>query len=155
MPSPLTIIPANLDDVRVVALLETHTTTARAQTARGSAHALDVAALRAPDIALWSAWSGDTLVGVGALKTLTPEHGEIKSMHVARDARGSGVGGALLGHLVDEARRRGLVRVSLETGAWPYFDAARALYRRHGFVDCGPFAGYVDDPNSCFMTRSI
>lgn len=153
--SALHILPADLDDTRVIALLEHHTATARAATAPGSAHALDLAALRSPDLQLWAAWLGDTLVGVGALKTLTPEHGELKSMHIAATARGHGLGSSLLQHLLDQARQLGLRRVSLETGSWPYFEPARALYRRHGFSDTGPFAQYVDDPNSCFMTRQL
>lgn len=149
------IVPADLDDARVVALLEHHATTARAATAPGSAHALDLTGLRAADVKLWAAWSGESLAGVGALKTLSPEHGEIKSMHVAEDFRGHGLGSTLLLHVLDEARRHGMQRVSLETGSWPYFEPARALYRRHGFADTGPFAGYTDDPNSCFMTKTL
>jgi putative acetyltransferase len=151
----LRIEPADLGDARVVALLETHTATARAATAPGSAHALDLSGFLAADIRLWAAWLGEELLGLGALKTLSPEHGEIKSMHVSRQARGRGVGGSMLRHLFDEARSRGMRRVSLETGSWDYFEPARALYRRHGFVETGPFAGYVDDPNSTFMTRTL
>lgn len=155
-PAPtLRILPADLADARIIALLEHHTATARAATAPGSAHALDLSGLRAVDVQLWAAWLDDTLVGVGALKTLTPEHGELKSMHVAEAARGRGVGGELLQHLLDQARQRGLQRVSLETGSWPYFEPARALYRRHGFSDTGPFADYVEDANSCFMTKTL
>lgn len=153
-PSPQ-ILPANLDDPRVRALLAYHTTTARAQTARGSAHALDLEALREPDIAVWAAWEGDALLGVGALRRLTPEHGEIKSMHVAESSRGRGVGSGIVRRLLAEARAAGMRRVSLETGSWPYFDAARALYRRHGFAECPPFGDYVEDPNSVFMTRVL
>ena len=149
------IEPADLDDARVVALLEHHGATARAATAPGSAHALDLSAFRATDVRLWAAWSGETLAGVGALKTLAPDHGELKSMHVAAAFRGHGVGHALLRHLLDEARQRGMRRVSLETGSWPYFEPARALYRRHGFVETGPFADYRADPNSCFMTTVL
>ena len=153
--SALHIVPADLDDIRVIALLEHHAATARAATAPGSAHALDLSGLRAADVQLWAAWSGATLAGIGALKALSPDHGEIKSMHVAEDFRGRGLGSILLHHVLDEARRRGMSRVSLETGSWPYFEPARALYRRHGFADTGPFADYVDDPNSCFMTKLL
>ena len=149
------IIEGGLDDPRVVALLETHVTRARAETARGSAHALDLAALRAPTVAFWSAWEGDAVVGVGALKRLSDDHGEIKSMHTAEAARGRGVGSAMLRHIMAAARDRGMTRLSLETGSWPYFLPARALYTRHGFVECGPFADYQEDPNSVFMTREL
>lgn len=152
---PLRVVTADLNDDRVVALLETHYATARAQTAPGSAHALDPSSLRTPDIRLCAAWSGDDLLGIGALRALSPGHGEIKSMHVAQRARGRGIGAALLRHLLDAARRGGMRQVSLETGSWPYFEPARALYRRHGFVDCAPFGSYAADPNSTFMTLSL
>jgi putative acetyltransferase len=151
----LHILEGGLDDPRVVALLQTHIGRARAQTARGSAHALDLEALRAPDVTFWSAWEGDQVVGVGALRRLSPAHGEVKSMHTAESARGRGIGSALLRHIMAAARARGMARLSLETGSWPYFLAARALYARHGFVECGPFGEYREDPNSVFMTRAI
>jgi putative acetyltransferase len=130
-------------------------TRARAETARGSAHALDVAGLRTPDMTFWSAWEGDAVVGVGALKRLSAEHGEIKSMHTAEAARGRGVGSALLNRIMDTARARGMIRLSLETGSWPYFLPARAFYAGHGFVECGPFGEYANDPNSVFMTLPL
>jgi putative acetyltransferase len=148
----------------VVALLHTHLERARAETARGSAHALDVSGLRAPDVTFWSAWTDDAaddvgaspaLLGVGALRRLDAAHGEVKSMHTAEAARGRGVGAALLAHIVAHARAHGMTRLSLETGAWPYFAPARALYARHGFVECPPFGDYRPDPNSVFMTRVL
>jgi putative acetyltransferase len=156
MPSPsLHITEGGLDDPRVVELLHTHATRARAETARGSAHALDLSGLRAPEITFWSAWEGDTVVGVGALKRLSAEHGEIKSMHTAEAARGRGVGSALVRRIMAAARARGMSRLSLETGSWPYFLPARALYARHGFVECPPFGEYREDPNSVFMTVEL
>lgn len=149
------IIEGDLDDPRVVALLRTHVTRARAETGRGSAHALDLDALRAPEITFWSAWEGDQVVGVGALKRLSADHGEVKSMHTAEAARGRGVGSALLRRIVEAARARGMTRLSLETGSWAYFLPARALYARHGFVECGPFGDYREDPNSVFMTLEL
>jgi putative acetyltransferase len=156
MPSPsLHIIEGGLDDHRVVELLHTHVSRARAETARGSAHALDLSQLRGPDITFWSAWEGDAVVGVGALKRLSAEHGEIKSMHTAEAARGRGVGSALLRQIMAAARARGMSRLSLETGSWAYFLPARALYARHGFVECPPFGEYQADPNSVFMTLEL
>jgi putative acetyltransferase len=149
------IVEGGLDDPRVVALLTAHVTRARAETARGSAHALDLEGLREPDMTFWSAWEGDEVVGVGALRRLSAEHGEIKSMHTAEAARGRGVGSALLRQIMATARERGMSRLSLETGSWPYFLPARALYARHGFVECGPFGEYREDPNSVFMTLAL
>src|SRR5690349_1553650 len=133
------IVEGGLDDPRVVALLHAHLTRARAETAPGSAHALDLSVLRDADVTFWSAWDAEEVVGVGALRRLTHEHGEIKSMHTAEAARGRGVGSTLLRHIMAVARARGMSRLSLETGSWPYFGPARALYARHGFVACGPF----------------
>ena len=154
-PIDLRIVEGGLDDQRVVALLHTHVARARAETAPGSAHALDLSALKAREVTFWSAWENDAVVGVGALKRLSAEHGEIKSMHTAEAARGRGVGSALLRRIMATARARGMTRLSLETGSWPYFLPARALYARHGFVECPPFGEYREDPNSVFMTVSL
>ncbi len=151
----LKIVPGGLDDPRVVALLEHHVATARAATAAGSAHALDLEALKSAEISFWSVWDADKLVGVGALKELSRTHGEIKSMHTASSARRLGVGRALLRHIVEVARAKGMNQLSLETGSWTYFDAAQALYRSQGFSECPPFGDYVADPNSVFMTLAI
>src|ERR1041385_6210110 len=151
----LTIVSGGLDDPRVHALLEYHLRTARAQTAPGSAHALDLSGLKSPAVWFGSAWDGETLVGVGALKRLSADHGEIKSMRTAEDRRRTGVGEAMLQHIVDAAREMGMTRLSLETGSWDYFHPARELYRKHGFVECPPFGDYVEDPNSVFMTRAF
>jgi putative acetyltransferase len=142
-------------DPLVVGLLNYHYMTARAQTAPGSAHALDLAGLRTPDIAFWSGWDDKTLVAVGALKTISASHGEVKSMHTAKVARRRGFGSRMLEHIIAEARSRSMSRLSLETGSWDYFKPAQALYRAHGFEPCGPFEGYVDDPNSIFMTLAL
>src|SRR6185312_11898907 len=100
-------------------------------------------------------WEGETLLGCAALYRLAPDHAEAKSMHTAEAHRGRGIGAALVRHLIDEARGMGVARLSLETGSWPYFQPAHRLYERHGFRDCPPFADYVDDPNSRFMTREL
>jgi putative acetyltransferase len=149
------IIDGDLDDRRVVDLLQTHVTSARAQTAPGSAHALDLAGLKSHDISVWTIWEGETLAGVGALKRLSDHHGEVKSMHTAQAMRGKGAGSAMLRHIMAAAKARGISRLSLETGSWEYFDPARRLYREHGFVECPPFADYVLDPNSIFMSLEL
>ncbi|MDE5440248.1 GNAT family N-acetyltransferase [Bradyrhizobium sp. CSA207] len=142
-------------DPRVIALLDHHLAAARAQTAPGSAHALDLAGLRAADVAFWTGWDGEMLVATGALKALLADHGEVKSMHTVQAARQRGFGGRMLRHIIAEARARGMTRLSLETGSWDYFKPAHALYRAHGFVPCGPFEGYVEDPNSLFLTLDL
>jgi putative acetyltransferase len=149
------LVPADLDDPRVVALLQGHLDQARRQTAPGSAHALDLSGLRARDISAWTLWHDDELAAIGALKTLSSEHGEVKSMHTVAALRRRGAGRAMLRHLIDTAHARGYVRLSLETGSWDYFRPAHALYRGHGFVDCPPFGNYLADPNSIFMTLEL
>jgi putative acetyltransferase len=149
------ITPGGLDDECVAALLRHHFTMSRAQSAPGSSHALDLSGLRAPDIGFWTAWEGETLLGVGALRRLSADHGEVKSMHTAEAARRRGVGGAMLRHIVEEARRAGMARLSLETGSAPYFRPAVELYRSHGFVECAPFGDYKLDPNSIFMSLDL
>ena len=120
-----------------------------------SVHALDLEALRAPNITFWSAWSGDRLFGCGAPKELDANTGEIKSMRTAKDRRGRGLGSKMLEHIIQEAERRAYTHLYLETGAMPEFAPARSLYTRYGFVFRGPFAGYIDDPNSVFMCKQL
>jgi putative acetyltransferase len=149
------IIEGDLNDVSVIDLLQIHINSARAQTAPGSAHALDIAGLKSSDIRVWTIWEGDALVGVGALKRLSANHAEVKSMHTAQAMRGKGVGSAMLRHIIAAAKAAGASRLSLETGSWEYFDPARRFYRKHGFVECPPFADYVLDPNSVFMSLAL
>ena len=118
-------------------------------------HALNLDALRQRDITFYSAWEGAELVGCGALKELTTDHAEIKSMRTAAAHLRRGVASRMLRHLMDEARRRKYGRLSLETGASELFAPAQALYRKFGFKSCGPFGSYRDDPNSVFMTMNL
>jgi len=149
------ITEGGLDDARVQTLLAHHFATARAETAPGSAHALDLSGLKSPDVHFWSAWDGENLIAIGALKRLSESHGEIKSMHTDQSHRRTGAGSAMLRHIIGRARQMGLSRLSLETGSWPYFVPARALYQRYGFVECPPFGSYQADPNSVFMTLEL
>lgn len=151
----LRITEGGLDDARVIALLHHHLMRARAVTPAGSAHALDLSGLKIPSISFWSAWQGEDLLGVGALKAMSATEGEVKSMHTAEAARRRGVGAALLAHIIAAARECGMERLFLETGSFAYFAPARSLYAAHGFVACAPFAGYRPDPNSTFMTLPL
>jgi putative acetyltransferase len=144
-----------LDDPRVVELVRHHVAFGRANTEEGSAHALDVSALKAPEVHFYSAWDGDTLLGIGAFKVLTPTHGEVKSMHTAKEARRRGVGSHVLRRIIADAGALGITRLSLETGSWAYFRPAMALYESHGFVPCDPFTGYRADPNSVFYAIDL
>ena len=120
-----------------------------------SIHALDLEGLRKPEITFWSAWSGTDLLGCGALKALDAAHGEIKSMRTATAHLRRGVANRLLTHIIEQAKQRSYKRLSLETGSKPAFDPARRMYERFGFSYCGPFADYVEDPYSVFMTREL
>jgi len=144
-----------LEGPQIAALLQTHLDHAAQHSPPESVHALDLERLRAPEITFWSVWSGGTLLGCGALKELSPIHGEIKSMHTASVHRGKGVAAHLLTHILNEARTRSYQRVSLETGSMAAFAPARALYARFGFEPCAPFAEYREDPYSVCMTLNL
>ena len=144
--------PARAD---VTALLAEHLADMHATSPPESVHALDVTAFQAAAITLWTARLDDVLLGCGALKELDPVHGEIKSMRTTTASRGTGVGRALLAHLLASTRERGYQRVSLETGTQDYFEPARGLYVAHGFVPCEPFADYSLDPHSAYFTLTL
>ena len=147
-----------VDDLRgpeIARLLEEHLQAMYSVSPPESVHALDLEKLRQPEIIFWSVWSGTQLAGCGALKELDKAHGEIKSMRTVSEFKRKGVASRLLQHIVEQAHCRGYRRLSLETGSQPYFEAARQLYVSFGFEVCGPFEGYIEDPNSVFMTRVI
>ena len=117
--------------------------------------ALDLSRLRQPDITFWTAWEGATLVGCGALKQLDGTHAEVKSMRTPNAIRRKGAGRAILEHIIAVARERSYERLSLETGTASAFVPAHRLYASAGFVNCGPFGDYVEDPHSIFMTLNL
>ena len=149
------IEPDDLSRPAVHALLAEHLQDMHANSPAESVHALNLDGLRRPDIQVWTAWDGELLLGIGALRRLDVHHGELKSMRTPRALRRRGAGRALLVHILAEARRLGLQRVSLETGSGPAFEAAWSLYERAGFQRCGPFGDYKEDPFSVFMTRIL
>lgn len=149
------IVVDDLTGPGIVALLDEHLRDMRATSPPGSVHALDLDGLRDPAVTVWTVVEDGAVIGCGALKVLEPGHAEIKSMRTAAGHQGRGIGTAVLRHLLAEARARGLHRLSLETGTQEFFAPARALYARHGFVPCPPFAGYTDDPNSAYLTLEL
>jgi len=138
------IVRDDLSHPDVIGLIELHLRSAFENSPPGSVFALDLSGLRDPAVTLWSAWDGDDLLGLGALKELDADHGELKSMRTAPAHLRRGVARAMLEHLVAEGRARGYSRLSLETGSNEPFAPARALYERAGFKPCGPFADYTD-----------
>jgi putative acetyltransferase len=147
-----------LDDlagVEIRALLAEHLRNMHEHSPPESVHALDVTGLLQPEVSFWTVWSDGELLGCGALKELTPAHGEIKSMRTASAHRRKGVARAMLEHIIAEARRRAYARLSLETGSMAAFEAARRLYESFGFEYCPPFGDYREDPNSVFLTRKL
>ena len=145
----------DLSGPEVHGLLREHLRNMHLHSPPESVHALDVEGLRRPEVTFWSVWEGGELLGCGALKELDARHGEIKSMRTAARHLRRGVAARLLEHMLCEARRRGYARLSLETGSADAFDPARRLYERFGFTFCGPFADYVEDPYSVFMTKEL
>ena len=147
-----------IDDLRgpeIAELLRGHLRCLALLSPTESMHALDIEALRKPDITFWSTWEGDQLAGCGALKQLDGRHAEVKSMRTAAPFLRKGVASALLRHMIGVARQRGYRRLSLETGSQKEFEPARRLYTRFGFTNCTPFADYIEDPNSVFMTMEL
>lgn len=157
-----------LDDLQgpeIAALLAAHLADMQATSPPESKHALDLTGLRQPDIRFWTLWYQPTsaesadLAGCIALKLLDASYGvnhaEIKSTRVADRFRGQGCGPLLVEHVLADARQQGLERISLETGSMAFFQPARALYTKFGFVECPPFADYIEDPNSVFMTLRL
>ncbi len=141
------------EDVR--ALLAAHLAFAHDHSPPEDVHALDVDGLVDPGVTFFSFRAGGELIAIGALRHIDEEHGELKSMHTAREARGRGAGRAMLAHLIAEARARGYRRLSLETGTMAAFAPARAIYAAAGFVPCAPFGSYVHGPNSVCMTLAL
>jgi len=151
-------IDVRIDDLSgqdVQALIRSHLDGMHDTSPAESVHALDIEGLRHPSITFWSAWVDGRLAGIGALKAMDAERGELKSMRVDDRFRGAGIGRALLRHIMGEARARGMRSLWLETGSTDDFLPAVRLYESEGFTRCGPFDGYTDDPFSVFMTRAL
>ena len=147
-----------IDDLKgpeIFELLQEHLRSVALHSPPESVHALDIEGLRKPDITFWSVWESGELLGCGALKELDSQHAEIKSMRTSSSHLRRGVAKYLLNYMLEEARRRGYRRVSLETGSMEAFGPARQLYANFGFTYCEPFADYVEDPYSVFMTREL
>ena len=145
----------DLSSPAVVELLREHLQSMALHSPPESVHALDLEGLRKPDMTFWSVWQDSELMGCGALKELDSLHGEIKSMRTVSAHLRKGVAAMMLQHILAEAGRRSYRRLSLETGSMEAFAPARSLYAGFGFKRCGPFADYVEDPYSVFMTREI
>jgi putative acetyltransferase len=147
-----------IDDLQgseIYELLQEHLQSMALHSPPESVHALDIEALRKPDITFWTVWESGELLGCGALKELDSQHAEIKSMRTSSLHLRKGVAKNLLNHILEEAKRRGYSRLSLETGSMEAFEPARKLYANFGFTYCEPFADYVEDPYSVFMTRAL
>ena len=145
----------DLSGAPVQALLRLHLAGMHANSPPGTSFALDDSGLRQASITVWTAWAGDAIAGMGALKRLAPDWGELKSMRTHPDFLRQGVGALLLEHIIGVARACGLRRLSLETGTGPAFEPALALYRRRGFVDGEAFAGYPPSAFNRFMHLTL
>ncbi|HUO23578.1 MAG TPA: GNAT family N-acetyltransferase [Caulobacteraceae bacterium] len=139
----------------VRALLALHLSGMQADSPPGHSFALDLSGLQRTDVTVWSVWRGEALAGIGALKALGGEAGELKSMRTDPRHLRQGVGAALLEHIIGEARRRGYRRLSLETGSGPAFEPALALYRRRGFIQGEAFADYAPSAFNQFFHLAL
>lgn len=145
----------DLQGPEIAQLLQEHLDGMRALSPPESVFALDLDALRQPEITLWTAWDHGALLGCGAIKELDANHAEVKSMRTAAGHLRKGVAAQILAHMLQVAQQRGYQRLSLETGPIKGFAPAHALYARFGFEQCGPFADYVEHPHSVFMTKEL
>jgi putative acetyltransferase len=148
-------IEGNFDNPEVHELLINHFIELRSVSPEDSCHVLDIVGLKDPSIKFWSLWDGKNLMGSGALKFLDNEHGEFKSIRVSDKFRGKGNGSMVINHLIHEAKKLNIKRLSLETGAGNFFLAARKLFHKCGFETCEPFSNYKSNVNSVYMTMLI
>ena len=148
-------IEGNFDNPEVHELLIKHFIELRSVSPEGSAHVLDIAGLKDPSIKFWSLWEENDLMGSGALKFLDKEHGEFKSIRVSDNFRSKGNGTKVINHLINEAKKLNIKRLSLETGAGQFFLTARKLFSKCGFKSCEPFSHYENDINSVYMSMLI
>ena len=148
-------IEGNFDNPEVNELLNKHFIELRSVSPAGSTHVLDIDGLKDPSIKFWSLWENNELIGCGALKFLEKNHGEFKSIRVADQFRKKGSGERIINHLIEEAKKLNIVKLSIETGAGEFFLPARNLFSKFGFKTCPPFAHYKDDPNSCYYTLNL
>ena len=151
----LKLIEGNFDNNEVHQLLIKHFIELRLVSPEGSAHVLDINGLKAPSIKFWSLWENDKLMGSGALKFLDKKHGEFKSIRVNDKFRSKGYGLKVINHLIDEAKKLNIKKLSLETGAGKFFNPARKLFIKSGFKVCDPFSHYEEDINSVYMSMLI
>ena len=148
-------IENNFDHPEVNDLLIKHFIELRSVSPEGSAHVLDIPGLKVSSIKFWSLWEENQLIGCGALKFLDETHGEFKSIRVADKFRGKGTGEKIISHLIDEAKKISIKKLSVETGTGEFFSPARKLFQKFGFKKCEPFAHYKEDPNSCYFNLEI
>ena len=148
-------IEGNFDHPEVNELLTKHFIELRAASPEGSAHVLDIPGLKIPSIKFWSLWEGNKLLGCGALKFLEEGHGEFKSIRVQDNYRNKGNGVKVINHLIEEAKKLKIKRLSIETGAGKFFEPARKLFKKCEFKPCEPFAHYKKDINSMYLTKLI
>ena len=148
-------IEGNFDHPEVNELLKKHFIELRAASPEGSAHVLDIPGLKVTSIKFWSLWENDKLIGCGALKFLDKDHGEFKSIRVHNDYRNKGNGIKVIKHLIEEAKKFNIKRISIETGAGKFFEPARRLFQKCDFKPCEPFAHYKKDINSLYLSKLI
>ncbi len=148
-------IEGNFDNLEVNDLLKKHFIELRSVSPAGSTHVLDIDGLKDPSIKFWSLWENNKLIGCGALKFLGKDHGEFKSIRVADEFRKKGIGERIINHLIEEAKKLEISKLSIETGAGEFFAPARKLFNKFGFKKSEPFAHYKVDPNSCYFTLDL
>ena len=148
-------VEGNFENPHVNKLLLKHFEELRSVSPANSCHVLDIEGLKKDFIKFWSLWEDGNLIGCGALKFLEKNHGEFKSIRISDPYRKKDYGRKVIEHLIFEAKKLKIKKISLETGAGVFFDPARKLFKKCGFEKCGPFADYKEDKDSCYMTKII
>ena len=148
-------IEGNFENIEVNELLNKHFVELRSVSPPGSTHVLDIEGLKDKSIKFWSLWENNELIGCGALKFLDKNHGEFKSIRVADKFRKKKVGEKIIHHLIENAKKLQISKLSIETGSGDFFLPSRKLFSKFGFEPCSPFAHYKEDPNSCYYTKNL
>ena len=148
-------VEGNFDNPKVYELLVKHFIELKDASPQGSAHVLDIPGLKDSSIRFWSLWENEKLFGCGALKFLDKEHGEFKSIRIHDNYRNKGNGIKIINHLIIEAKKLNVKRISIETGSGKFFEPARKIFKKCNFLPCKPFAHYKEDVNSMYFTKQI
>jgi putative acetyltransferase len=145
------------DQEEIYPLIQALDQTLDAQYERFCNYRLDVSALLAPQIRFFVARAQPTrtVLGIGAVRFESggaDAFAEIKRMYSVPQARGCGVGEAILLKLLETIRAEGVTVARLETGE--KLVAAVSLYKKHGFRHIPAFGEYVATADTSYCMEA-